>query len=185
MASRLGIRRLDGKVILITGASEGIGAACADAFRRRGARLSLISRSEEKLRLVARPDDLITVGDLRDGAVRRKVIERTVAQFGRIDSLIHVMGGFAGGQSVADTDDATLEKMLDLNFKSAFYVLRAVIPHMRRSDAEGLAAKPWIVNFSREGERLIRLVLARSATRFRCWVLTLMSPPTAEYTRRG
>jgi NAD(P)-dependent dehydrogenase (short-subunit alcohol dehydrogenase family) len=41
------------------------------------------------------------------------------------------MGGFAGGQSVAETDDATLEKMLDLNYRAAFYMARAVLPQMR------------------------------------------------------
>src|ERR1022692_454188 len=42
------------------------------------------------------------------------------------------VGGFAGGMSVADTDDATLDQMLDLNYHSAFFMARAVLPHMRR-----------------------------------------------------
>ena len=54
-----------------------------------------------------------------------------VAQFGRIDALVHAVGGFAGGKSVADTDDATLDKMLDLNYRSTFFMVRAVLPHMR------------------------------------------------------
>ena len=52
--------------------------------------------------------------------------------FGRIDALVHVMGGFAGGKSVAETDDATFDKMLDLNCRAAFFMARAVLPHMRR-----------------------------------------------------
>jgi NAD(P)-dependent dehydrogenase (short-subunit alcohol dehydrogenase family) len=55
-----------------------------------------------------------------------------VAQLGRIDVLVHAVGGFAGGNSVADTDDATLDKMLELNYRSAFFMARAVLPHMRQ-----------------------------------------------------
>jgi NAD(P)-dependent dehydrogenase (short-subunit alcohol dehydrogenase family) len=54
-----------------------------------------------------------------------------VARFGRLDVLVHLVGGFAGGVSVADTDDSTLEQMLDLNLRSAFYMFKAVLPHMR------------------------------------------------------
>ena len=46
---------------------------------------------------------------------------------------MHVLGGFAGGQTVAETDDTTWEQMRDLNLTSAFYVLRAAIPHLRKS----------------------------------------------------
>jgi len=56
-----------------------------------------------------------------------------VVRNGRLDILIHVLGAFAGGKSVAETNDATWEKMQDLNLSSAFYVLRAAIPHLRKS----------------------------------------------------
>jgi NAD(P)-dependent dehydrogenase (short-subunit alcohol dehydrogenase family) len=46
--------------------------------------------------------------------------------------LVHLVGGFAGGKPVAETDDATLDRMLDLNLKSAFHIVRAVLPHMRQ-----------------------------------------------------
>ena len=47
--------------------------------------------------------------------------------------LAHTVGGFAGGKSVADTDDATFETMLDVNLKSTFYLLRAALPSMRKT----------------------------------------------------
>ena len=75
----------------------------------------------------AHPDFTALPAELSSGDAARKVVAGAIAQFGRIDALVHVMGGFAGGQSVADTDDATLEKMLDLNFRAAFHILRAVI----------------------------------------------------------
>jgi NAD(P)-dependent dehydrogenase (short-subunit alcohol dehydrogenase family) len=61
----------------------------------------------------------------------KKVAERVITQFGRIDVLAHLVGGFDGGQTVADTDDATFRRMFDLNVNSGFHILRAVIPHMR------------------------------------------------------
>jgi NAD(P)-dependent dehydrogenase (short-subunit alcohol dehydrogenase family) len=71
--------------------------------------------------------------ELSDGPAARKVANEVAAQFGKIDILVHLVGGFAGGQPVHETDEATLEQMLDLNLKSAFHVIGAVIPHMRNS----------------------------------------------------
>jgi NAD(P)-dependent dehydrogenase (short-subunit alcohol dehydrogenase family) len=60
-------------------------------------------------------------------------VQSVVARNGRLDILIHVLGGFAGGKSIAETDDATWVQMQDLNLSAAFYVLRAAIPHLRKS----------------------------------------------------
>ena len=74
----------------------------------------------------------------------RKVGGDIVARPGRIDVLVHAVGGFAGGKSVADTDDATLHKMLDLNYRSAFFMARAVLPHMRQQGGGRiLAVASW------------------------------------------
>src|SRR5436853_3105933 len=81
--------RIDGKVVLITGASEGVGAACAREFAASGARLSLTARSEEGLRRAATDDALVTPGDLTDEDSRRRVVERTLERFGIIDILIN------------------------------------------------------------------------------------------------
>ena len=51
-----------------------------------------------------------------------------------------MMGGFAGGKSVAKTDDATLEKMLDLNYRAAFFITRAVLPQMRQQGSGRILA---------------------------------------------
>src|SRR5260370_29963551 len=80
--------RIDGKVVLITGASEGIGAACAAEFTRSGAKLSLTARNEEGLIRVVGRDGLVTAGDLTSEEVRRRAVERTLERFGTIDILI-------------------------------------------------------------------------------------------------
>src|ERR1044071_1628532 len=84
--------RIDGKVVLITGASEGIGAACAAEFTRFGARLSLTARSEEGLKRAAGSTGLITAGDLTCEETRRRVVDRTMERYGSIDILINNAG---------------------------------------------------------------------------------------------
>jgi len=81
--------RIDGKVVLITGASEGIGAACAREFATSGARLSLTARNEEGLRRAAASDSLITSADITVDDDRRRVVNRTLERFGTIDILIN------------------------------------------------------------------------------------------------
>src|SRR4051812_3148468 len=84
--------RLEGKVVVITGASQGIGAACATLFRERSARLVLVSRSEQALRSVARPDDLVIPADVTSPEARRQLIVRALDHFGRIDVLVNNAG---------------------------------------------------------------------------------------------
>jgi NAD(P)-dependent dehydrogenase (short-subunit alcohol dehydrogenase family) len=70
----------------------------------------------------------------------KKAADTVIARFGNIDVLAHLVGGFAGGQTVADTDDATFQRMFDMNLNSAFHILRAVIPHMRKARAGRIIA---------------------------------------------
>ena len=86
--------RIEGKVVLITGASEGIGAACAADFARAGAKLSLTARSQEGLKTAGGPavPALITAGDLTQEEHRRRVVDRTLERFGAIDILINNAG---------------------------------------------------------------------------------------------
>src|SRR5690349_19941710 len=84
--------RLDGKIVLITGASEGVSAACAAEFARAGARLSLTARNEQGLRLAGGPDALIATGYLSDESVRRRVVDRTLECYGAIDVLMNNAG---------------------------------------------------------------------------------------------
>jgi NAD(P)-dependent dehydrogenase (short-subunit alcohol dehydrogenase family) len=63
-----------------------------------------------------------------------------VGRYGRLDVLVHLLGSFAGGKSVTETDDLTWEQMQDLNLTSAFYILRASIPHLRKSGSGRMVA---------------------------------------------
>jgi NAD(P)-dependent dehydrogenase (short-subunit alcohol dehydrogenase family) len=78
--------------------------------------------------------------DFTSDAAVRTAVNSIVQKYGKLDALIHILGGFAGGKSVAETDDATWHRMRDLNLNSAFYVLRAAIPHLRKSGSGRIVA---------------------------------------------
>ena len=125
------MNKLEGKVVLVTGAKGGLGSFVSEAFLEAGAVVVGVSRSIQAGDFV-HPRFTALPAELSSAEAARKVAEEAVARFQRIDGLVHVMGGFAGGERVEDTDDGTMERMLDLNFRSAFYMMRAVLPHMRR-----------------------------------------------------
>lgn len=117
-----------GQVVLVTGASGGLGPAIVDAFLAAGATVAGVARSiaprDDGERFLAVPADLTT----REGAQR--AVEETLRKTRGIDALVHAMGGFAGGQPVESTDDAAWESMISINLRSAFLITRAVLPQM-------------------------------------------------------
>src|SRR5690242_6409039 len=121
---------IEGKVILITGASEGIGAACATAFRARGARLSLTARSEEKLREVGAADALVTAGDITEEETRRIVVDRTLERYGAIDVLVNNAGM---GMYVPSwrAPMAETRRLFELNLFAPLALTQLVVPQMR------------------------------------------------------
>jgi len=70
----------------------------------------------------------------------KQAVETILAHFGKIDVLAHLVGGFAGGQSVADTDDDAFQRMLAVNLTSAFHILRAVLPPMHQAGSGRIIA---------------------------------------------
>jgi NAD(P)-dependent dehydrogenase (short-subunit alcohol dehydrogenase family) len=149
---------LDGKVALITGAKGGLGNFVTEAFLAAGARVAGVSRS------IRQDDfhhpDFFAMPATLSSATANQIAAGAVARFGRIDALIHLVGGFAGGQSVAETADAVLEQMLDLNFRAAFYIARAVLPQMRKQESGRILAVA-----SRQGVEPGAMVGAYSASK--------------------
>ncbi len=120
------------RVALVTGADGGLGTHVTTAMLDAGFMVvGLAPRIQTSTfdhphftALPAKLDNLVAA---------KSAVDTTIAHFGKIDVLAHLVGGFAGGQTVSDTDDATFQRMFDMNLNSAFHILRAVIPHMRKA----------------------------------------------------
>jgi short-subunit dehydrogenase len=143
---------IPGKVVLITGASRGIGAACADAFLRRSALLSLTARTPFQ-----RPENsLITAGDVTSPVDRERVVAATLERFGRIDVLINNAGQGSYEPALA-TDNDQARALFELNFFGPLALMQLVVPHMRKQGGgtivnvgsiAGQVALPWMSIYS-------------------------------------
>jgi NAD(P)-dependent dehydrogenase (short-subunit alcohol dehydrogenase family) len=118
------------KVVLITGANGGLGNSVTQAFLNAGAIVAGSSRKIAQDEFKS-PNFHAFPAEISSLASAKALAGAVAQKLGRIDVLIHLVGAFAGG-AVADTDDATWSKMLDLNLNTAFHTLRAVLPHMRK-----------------------------------------------------
>lgn len=123
---------MDERIVFITGAKGGLGSFVTQCFLATGATVVGASRSISKEDFAVTNFVPLPVDFTKSNAVQ-DAIESVVTRFGKLDVLVHVLGGFAGGQTIPETDDATWEQMRDLNLTAAFYVLRAAIPHLRKS----------------------------------------------------
>src|ERR1700756_2850902 len=123
---------MKGKVVLVTGANGGLGTYVTQAFLDAGATVVGTSRKIQQSdfdnpNFTALPAEIST----REGA--QTLVDQVVARFGKVDVLAHTVGGFAAGQSIADTDDATFQRMFDLNLNCVFHILRAAVPPLRKT----------------------------------------------------
>jgi len=120
------------KVVLVTGADGGLGRHVTQALLDAGATVVGTSRKIQQSdfsspRFTAVPAGLSTLEDAT------KLMDQIVARYGKLDVLAHTVGGFAGGRSVAATDDATFQRMFDVNLNSLFHILRAAVPALRQT----------------------------------------------------
>ena len=129
---------MKGKVVLVTGADGGLGTYVTQAFLDAGATVVGTSRK-------IRPSDFESAnftalaGEISTSSGAKSVVDRVVEHFGKLDVVAHTVGGFAGGQSIADTDDAMFQRMFDLNLNCVFYILRAAVPLLRKTSGRVIA----------------------------------------------
>ncbi len=130
---------MSANVALVTGANGGLGTHVTRAMLDAGFDVAgLAPRIQQSDFDGAR---FMPVAARLDGVeAAKKAAESVLARFGRIDVLVHTVGGFAGGPSIAETDDATFQRMFDLNVNSAFHIMRAVIPRMRAAKSGRIIA---------------------------------------------
>lgn len=130
---------MDGHVAVVTGGTGELGRALVPILVRRNFRLAityLVPEEAEMLEdLVDLDDDqwLLRRVDCTDPEALQRFVKQVGETFGEIHVLCSLVGGWAGGRDVAETDDVRFDRMMDLNLRSAFYTTRAAIPLMSRS----------------------------------------------------
>jgi len=124
---------VEGKVVIITGASQGIGLAAARLFAARGAKVALAARSAAVLERVASelPDAIAVPTDMEDHNSIRGLMQSVVAHFGRIDVLVN-NAGRALHMTVESVDLDKFRQALELNVLSVVAAMQEVIPVMRK-----------------------------------------------------
>ncbi|WP_411726696.1 SDR family NAD(P)-dependent oxidoreductase [Methyloglobulus sp.] len=129
---------LTGKVALISGAAVGIGRACALALGQAGAFIGLNYHSSKEAaeslyaELAAKNiKALLLPADLTDEAQANAVVDKMVAETGRLDILVNNSGGLVKRAKIEETTLANWQKSLDINLTSAFLVTKRAIPHLR------------------------------------------------------
>ena len=127
------------KVVFITGANGGLGTSVTSAFLQQGAHVIGASRQITAADFPASNFEPLAT-DFNKLEEIRRCVSRIIEHYGRLDVLVHVFGGFAGGTAVTETPDEMWEQMLNLNLTAAFRVFRETIPHLRKSGAGRLIA---------------------------------------------
>jgi len=125
---------MQGKVVAITGASRGIGAAAARVFAAAGAKVALLARSEREIDALAAeigPAALALRCDVADWASVQQAVATVVQRFGRLDVLVNNAGTIDPIARLADVEPAAWGRAVDVNLKGVFHGLRAAIPVMR------------------------------------------------------
>ena len=124
---------LSGKTVMITGASRGIGAACATVFAQAGANVALIPRGQKAIEALA-----VEIGskamaiacDVADYGAVQNAVESCTGRFGSVDILINNAGVVEPISHLATSDPEGWGQAIDINLKGVYYGMRAVVPGM-------------------------------------------------------
>jgi NAD(P)-dependent dehydrogenase (short-subunit alcohol dehydrogenase family) len=130
---------MEGKVVLVTGANGGLGNYVTQAFLDAGATVVGTSRKIQQSDF-DNSNFTALAAEISTSAGAKTLADEVAGRFGRLDVLAHTVGGFAGGQSIVETDDATFQRMFDLNLNSVFHILRAAVPLLRKTGSGRIIA---------------------------------------------
>ncbi len=183
--------RIDGKVVLVTGASEGIGAACAAEFAASGAKVAVASRNLEKLRAAAPEGALAVAADVTTGAGRQEIVGRTLERYGAIDILINNAGaGIYQPSWEIPLEDARY--LMELNFFAPLALTQLVVPGMRQRKSGmivnvgsigGKVTLPWLTVYSATKYALGALTEGQRVELMRDGIRTMIVCPGYVQTR--
>lgn len=127
------------RVIVITGATGGLGNLTAKTFAERGDSLALLDHDQEKLDSLARDLNLpekrlfTLIVDLRNGQAVRSAAEAVSAKFARVNALIHLVGGWVGGKTIAESPSEDFEFMLGQHAWTTFNLFKHFASHLAAS----------------------------------------------------
>jgi NADP-dependent 3-hydroxy acid dehydrogenase YdfG len=158
---RPGAGRLEGTVALVTGASSGIGAATATALAAHGATVALAARRKDRLDTLAEEirqqggTALVLESDITVEQQATDAVERTVAELGRLDTLVNNAGLMLLGP-VVDAPLAEWQRMVELNVLGMLYCAHAALPHLLRAAEDGPRRVADMVNISSVAGRVAR-----------------------------
>lgn len=126
-------------VVMITGAAGNLGSAAAAVFKEQDAHLALFDHHEDRLPklypdLADSPEHYLAVSvDLTDSEQVKKAVRKVLDKLGQIDVLVNTVGGFTMGSQVHEMDNATWERMMNLNVQTLLNTAQAVLPQMREN----------------------------------------------------
>lgn len=141
---------LDGRSVIVTGASSGIGRAAALAFAAEGAKVLVADLNAEGAQTVVKEIEeaggtaVAVTGDLSEQAVVDQVAKTAVERFGGVDVLVNNAGIMDRMSALADVADAEWERVIRVNLTAPFLLTRAVLPHMLK------AGKGAVINTASE-----------------------------------
>lgn len=127
------------RVVMITGATGGLGQVVAETLARNGARLVLVSRSEEQLSILAHevrlPEERVAIfpADLADPQSARAAVRAAVEAHGRLEIVIHLIGGWSGGKTVTEIEPRALAEMLVNHVWTTFHLAQASLPELQKN----------------------------------------------------
>ena len=167
-------RRFDGKTVIVTGASAGVGAEVARAFAASGARVMLVARGKDGLNAVAEELEAITkvdtcALDVSDADACRELIKRTLHEFGSLHVLVNNAGAHHRGPfETIDTDQ--IAQMVDVNLRAPLVLGRLALEPMRESGGGAIVNVASIA-----GTTPVPGSAVYSATKFglRAWTLAM------------
>jgi short-subunit dehydrogenase len=128
--------RFQGRTVLVTGASSGVGAATARLFAQEGARVVLAARSAAKLEALAREIGAGAIpvpGDVSDPAHARALVERAVHETGALHVLVNNAGANHRGP-LAEADPEALARVVDVNLRAPVLLTRFALPHLLQEE---------------------------------------------------
>ena len=124
---------MEGKIVVVTGASGALGKVVVSSALAKGARVAGIDHAASAMK--ATPERIEFGGvDLTDATEARKAIDAAASHFGKLDALINIAGGFAF-ETTAEGDPKTWQRMYALNVLTALNASRSAIPHLTASGA--------------------------------------------------